>query len=93
MIPVANLKWHSLIFDIQNTKITNLIKPGVFTTEIDGYAIKVGSGENGKYEDVIIHQHTNPKELKTIKAEQIRIYKSTNSSHLFFVFIDGKIFE
>ena len=93
VIPVANLKWHSLIFDIQNTKITNLIKPGVFTTEIDGYAIKVGSGENGKYEDVIIHQHTNPKELKTIKAEQIRIYKSTNSSHLFFELIDGKIFE
>ena len=41
VIPVANLKWHSLIFDIQNTKISNLIKPGVYTTEIDGYAIKV----------------------------------------------------
>ena len=83
VIPVANLKWHSLIFDIQNTKITNLIKPGVFTSEIDGYAIKAGSGENGKYQDVIIHDHTNPTELKTIKAEEIRIYKSTNSLYLF----------
>ena len=93
VIPVANLKWHSLIFDIQNTKITNLIKPGVFTNEIDGYAIKVGSGKNGTYKDVIIHQFTNPRELKTIKAKQIGIYRSTNSSHLFFELTDGRIFE
>ena len=93
VIPVANLKWHSLIFDIQNTKITNLIKPGVFTSEIDGYAIKAGSGENGKYQDVIIHDHTNPTELKTIKAEEIRIYKSTNSLYLFLELINGNVFE
>jgi lipopolysaccharide export system permease protein len=93
VIPVANLKWHSLIFDIQNTKITNLIKPGVYTSEIDGYAIKVGSGKNGKYQDVIIHDHTNPVQLKTIKAEEIRIYKSTNSLYLFFELINGNIFE
>ena len=93
VIPVANLKWHSLIFDIQNTKITNLIKPGVFTSEIDGYAIKAGSGENGKYQDVIIHDHTNPTELKTIKTEEIRIYKSTNSLYLFLELINGNVFE
>ena len=93
VIPVANLKWHSLIFDIQNTKISNLIKPGVFTTEIDGYAIKVGSGEKGTYKDVIIHDHTNPSELKTIKADQIKIYKSNNSMYLFFELIRGNIFE
>ena len=93
VIPVANLKWHSLIFDIQNTKITNLIKPGVFTSEIDGYAIKAGSGENGKYQDVIIHDRTNPTELKTIKAEEVRIYKSTNSLYLFLELINGNVFE
>ena len=93
VIPVANLKWHSLIFDIQNTKISNLIKPGVYTSEIDGYAIKVGSGDNGRYNNVIIHDHTNPAELKTIKSEEIRIYKSTNSLYLFFELINGNIFE
>lgn len=93
VIPVANLKWHSLIFDIQNTKISNLIKPGVYTTEIDGYAIKVGSGKNGEYNDVIIHDHTTPTEFKTIKAEKIKIYKSTNSMFLFFELIKGNIYE
>ncbi|MEY3127359.1 MAG: hypothetical protein RL273_1540, partial [Bacteroidota bacterium] len=31
VIPVANLKWHSLIYDIQNTKIATLLTPGVYT--------------------------------------------------------------
>ena len=93
VIPVANLKWHALIFDIQNTKISSLIKPGVYTKEIDGYAIKVGSGENGHYKDVIIHDHTTPTELKTIKAEEIHIYKSTNSMYLFLELINGNVFE
>jgi len=31
VIPVANLKWHSLIFDIQNTKISTIITPGVYS--------------------------------------------------------------
>ncbi len=93
VIPVANLKWHSLIFDIQNTKISNLIKPGVYTNEIDGYAIKVGSGDKGEYQDVIIHDHTTPSELKTIKAEKIRVYKSTNSLYLFLELMNGSIYE
>ena len=93
VIPVANLKWHALIFDIQNTKISSLIKPGVYTKEIDGYAIKVGSGENGRYKDVIIHDHTTPKEIKTIKAEELRVYKSTNSLYLFLELINGNVYE
>ena len=93
VIPVANLKWHALIYDIQNTKISSLIKPGAYTKEIDGYAIKVGSGANGRYKDVIIHDHTTPTEIKTIKAEEIRIYKSTNSLYLFLELINGNVFE
>ena len=93
VIPVANLKWHSLIYDIQNTKISSLIKPGVYTKEIDGYAIKVASGSDGRYKDVIIHDHTTPTEIKTIKAEEIRIYKSTNSLYLFLELINGQVFE
>ncbi len=93
VIPVANLKWHALIFDIQNTKISSLLKPGAYTKEIDGYAIKVGSGTDGVYQNVIIHDHTDPSAIKTIKAEEIRIYKSTNSLYLFLELINGNVFE
>ena len=40
VIPVSTLKWHTLIYDIQNTKISTIITPGVYSDKIDGYAIK-----------------------------------------------------
>lgn len=93
VIPVANLKWHSLIYDIQNTKLSTLIKPGVYTKEIDGYAIKVKSGNDSLFQNITIHDHTVPNSLKTVKAERAKIYKSTNGNYLFFNLEDGVIYE
>lgn len=93
IIPVANLKWHSLIYDIQNTKLSNLITPGVYTSEIDGYTLKVHSDKSGNYVDVTIHDHTDPKALKTVRAKKASIYRSENGNHLFFDLKEGTIFE
>lgn len=89
VIPVANLKWHSLIYDIQNTKISSIITPGVFSKELDGYAIKVKKEHNNSFEDVLIYDHTDPNKLKTIRAKSGRIYKSNNGKYLFFELNDG----
>jgi lipopolysaccharide export system permease protein len=93
IIPVANLKWHSLIYDIQNTKLSNLITPGVYTSEIDGYTLKVHKDKSGQYTDITIHDHTDPKALKTVKAEKANIYRSENGNHLFFDLSHGTIYE
>lgn len=93
IIPVANLKWHSLIYDIQNTKLSNLITPGVYTSEIDGYTLKVYKDKDGNFSNITIHDHTDPKALKTIKAKKTQIYRSENGNHLFFDLSDGSIFE
>ena len=93
VIPLANLKWHSLIYDIQNTKISTLLTPGVYTKDFDGYAIKVKEGKDSLYKGITIHDHTTPTEVKTIKAEEARIYKSENGSSLFFDLKNGKIYE
>jgi lipopolysaccharide export system permease protein len=93
IIPVANLKWHSLIYDIQNTKLSNLITPGVYTSEIDGYTLKVHKDPYGNYTDITIHDHTDPKALKTVKAQRANIYRSENGNHLFFDLSNGAIFE
>lgn len=93
VIPVANLKWHSLIYDIQNTKLSSLITPGVYTTEIEGYAIKVNKGSDSSYRNIIIHDHTEPNVLKTIKAKEAKIYRSVNGNYLFFDLNQGVIFE
>jgi len=93
VIPVANLKWHSLIYDIQNTKIATLLTPGVYTKEFDGFAIKVKEEKDSIYYDITIHDHTQPTQLRTVKAKEARVYKSVNGQYLFFKLENGNIFE
>lgn len=93
VIPVANLKWHSLIYDIQNTKISSIITPGVYSNELDGYAIKVDKGTDDSFEGITIHDHTSVEVIKTIKAEEGRIYKSENGKYLFFELKKGYVSE
>lgn len=93
VIPVANLKWHSLIYDIQNTKISAILTPGVYSKELDGYAIKVEKGSGNSFEGIMIHVHTNPNEIKTIRAKKGRLYKSENGKYIFFELKDGFVLE
>lgn len=93
VIPVANLKWHSLIYDIQNTKISALLTPGVYSKELDGYAIKVEEGTDDSFKGILIHDHTDPKEIKTIRANNGKIYKSENGKYLFFELNEGYVTE
>jgi lipopolysaccharide export system permease protein len=82
-----------LIFDIQNTKISAILTPGVYSKELDGYAIKVDKGVKNSFEGILIHDHTNPNEIKTIRAEKGKIYKSDNGKYLFFELNKGFVVE
>jgi lipopolysaccharide export system permease protein len=93
VIPVSNLKWHSLIYDIQNTKISTVLTPGVYTKDFEGYAIKVKEGKDSVYRGITIHDHTTPTEIKTVKAEEARVYKSENGRFLFFDLKNGRVYE
>ncbi len=93
VIPVANLKWHSLIYGIQNTKISTVLTPGVYTKDFEGYAIKVKDEKDSVYYGITIHDHSIPQQIKTVKAREARIYKSENGRYLFFDLKDGHIFE
>lgn len=93
VIPVANFKWHSLIYDIQNTKISSLLTPGVYSNELDGYAIKVEQGNDKSFKGILIHDHTHPDQIKTIRAEKGKIYKSENGKYLFFELKNGFVTE
>lgn len=93
IIPVANLKWRALIYDIQETKISKIITPGSYSTELEGYAIKVNKGENGKFKDVVIHDHNDPNIVKTVKAKGAEIYNAKNGSVLYLHLTDGQVIE
>lgn len=64
IMPVANLKFFSLLHDIRSKKPAVNIKPGVFYKEIDGYVLRVMSKtklEDGTemLKDVMIYNHTS----------------------------------
>jgi len=53
----------------------------------------VHEDKSGGYSNIIIHDHTDPKALKTIKAKKAEIYRSENGNYLFFDLHQGTIFE
>ena len=69
VIPIANYKWHSIIWDIQETKLTSFLNPGSYTQEIDGFSIKINEGNGNSFNGIIIHDRRDPKVLKTIVAD------------------------
>ena len=60
VMPIANLKNGSMIYDIQKKKPALNIKEGIFYKEIEGFSIKVAEkGADGKtLNNIIIYDHT-----------------------------------
>lgn len=61
VIPVANLKALSLLYDVRNSKPTLNIRADQFNNDIQGYSIRVGSKDkDGKViRDVMIYDHSD----------------------------------
>ncbi|MEX1190596.1 MAG: LptF/LptG family permease [Brumimicrobium sp.] len=93
IIPIANYKWHSIIWDIQETKLTSFLKPGSYTQEIDGFSIKISQGKDNSFERIIIHDRRDPKVLKTIVADSGEFYRSENGEFLYFKLHHGNVIE
>ena len=60
MLPKANLKYGSLLWDVRNKKLSFLIKEGVFNNSIPGYSIRVDEkGVDGvTLKGIMIYDHT-----------------------------------
>ncbi|MEN3041017.1 MAG: LptF/LptG family permease [Bacteroidia bacterium] len=58
LIPRANLKLYTLLYDMEHAKPALALKPGFFNRWIDGYAIRVGSVAKERYlSDVLIYEY------------------------------------
>ena len=93
VIPAANLKWHTLIYDIQNKKISTLLSPGVYSKHFEGYAIKIDSLKGNRCKGVTIHDYTQPTQLRTVRAKEATVYKSVNGRYIFLDLRNGRILE
>ncbi len=95
LIPKANLKLYSLLYDIEQTKPKFKLKPGFFNYTIDKFVIRASDkNEQGIYKDVLIYEHTGkPGNLKTITAETANIYADYNTLYLHFFLYNGYRYE
>ncbi|HZH86802.1 MAG TPA: LptF/LptG family permease [Brumimicrobium sp.] len=93
VIPIANYKWHSIIWDIQEKKMTSFLKPGSYTQEIDGFSIKIKDGKDNSFNEIIIHDRRVNNEIKTITAKSGEFYQSENGEFLFFKLFNGSVIE
>ncbi len=86
VIPVANLKALSLLYDLRNSKPTLNIRPGLFNNDIDGFSIRVGEKDKDGYsiKDVMVYDHTKgygnqnvvvAKSGKMIPSRQVLIFR------------------
>lgn len=60
ILPRANLKFFSLLYDVQRKKPDVAIRPGYFYSDIDGYVIRISDKNpgTGALYDVLIYNHT-----------------------------------
>jgi lipopolysaccharide export system permease protein len=96
ILPKANLKFGSLLWDVRNKKLSFLIKEGVFNNSIPGYSIRVDKkGEDGiSLEGIMIYDHSATSGIaKVIMAKNGKMYKTTDDQYLVLKLNDGVRYE
>ncbi|MNK65755.1 putative permease YjgP/YjgQ family protein [compost metagenome] len=95
MLPKANLKFGSLLYDIRNKKLSFLIKPGVFNNAIPGYAIRVDSKEeDGTLHNIMIYDHKENNGIpKVILAKEGKMEKTADGKFLVLSLKNGVQYE
>lgn len=102
ILPVANLKWRTIIYNIQQKKPTFGITEGIFYNDIKGYSIKVEekNDNTGELVDVLIYEMGKNGQGKTIVAERGEMLKSADSedttvttNFLLLKLINGSMYE
>lgn len=92
IIPKANLKAFSLLYDMRNKKPTMNIKPGVFNRGLGSFVIRIGSkSEDGTtIKDILIYDHSKGYgNNNVVAAEKGKMYLSTDKRFLVFELSNG----
>lgn len=95
LLPVANYKWRTIIYDIQQKKPTFGITPGIFYDDIEGYSIRVDKKDDatGYLEGILIYEYADYYSGKTIKAKSGEMLKSENDRFLILKLNSGSMYE
>ncbi len=98
LLPVANLKGASLLYDIQKKKPAVNIKPGVFYNEIENMTIRIKNKtphpKGEMLQSVMIYNHFNNRgNTKVTVADSGIMYLSEDKLYLHFLLFNGAQYE
>ncbi len=96
ILPVANLKMGSLLYDVRNKKADFLIQNGVFNNDIPGYSIRAQSkNENGTVlYNLTIYQNSNlSRSSNVLMAKEGYMYNSPDNNWMILKLKDGVRYE
>ncbi len=93
IIPLANLKYQSRLYDIRNSKPTLSIEPGVFNEDFHGFSIRVGKKHNDKQtiEDIMVYDDSQRSRgrLSVVTAKKGKMYVSKKDGAFVMTLYDG----
>jgi len=91
VIPVAQLKFTTMLYDIRVAKPAFDLKAGIFYTKLPGYAIKIGhkADDGSTIEDVIIYENVSSLQDNIIVAEKGEMKMSEDKKFLQFDLENG----
>ncbi|WP_316772679.1 LptF/LptG family permease [Pedobacter frigiditerrae] len=97
MLPKANLKYGSLLFDMRNKKLSFLIKPGVFNNSITNYGMRIerkGEGAVDSLYGILIYDHSGGNGIsKIVMAEKGKMSKTKDGKFLILQLFNGVRYE
>lgn len=96
MLPVANLKMGSLLYDVREQKASFLIKEGIFNNSIPGYSIRVEKKEkDGQIlKDIVIYDQSKGQgNTNILMAKQGEMFKTEDGNFLILRLKDGVRYE
>ncbi len=92
VLPVANLKFGSLLYDVRQQKLAFNINEGIYYNGLEGFVIRVGkkAKDNKTIYDVKIYNHSKNKgNVMVTTAESGTMQLSPNQKNLIFTLYDG----
>ncbi len=97
LIPVANLKFKSRLYDMRKQKPTLNLEEGVFNDDFEGYRIRIGEKgtDNRAIKNVFIANHstTSRNDLNEIIAEDGEMYLTADDRYMIMELNEGQQFQ
>ncbi len=92
ILPLANLKMDSLLYDVKEKKPALNIRPGFFNKDMENYSIRIGSkDDDGKtIHDVMIYNHAdNNGNTDLTVANSGKMEQTENKKYMVFSLFNG----